>query len=64
MTLVVAIVLAAPVGPRLGHWRDALLVRGGAVAGALDAVAVTALLVVTTAFLAAGTYNPFIYFRF
>jgi len=64
VTLVVAIVLAAPVGPRLGHWRDGLLVRGAAVAGAIDAVAITALLVVTTAFLAAGTYNPFIYFRF
>jgi alginate O-acetyltransferase complex protein AlgI len=64
VTLAAAIVLAAPAAPRLARWRDGLLVRGGAVAGALDAVAVTALLVVTTAFLAAGTYNPFIYFRF
>jgi alginate O-acetyltransferase complex protein AlgI len=64
VTLAVAVVLAAPIAPALARWRDARLARGGAVAGALDAVVVTALLLVTTAFLAAGTYNPFIYFRF
>jgi len=64
VTLAAAVVLAAPIAPVLARWRDGALARGGAVAGALDAVAVTALLVVTAAFLAAGTYNPFIYFRF
>jgi hypothetical protein len=58
------VVLAAPVAPALGRLRDRALVRGGLPAAAIDAVSVAGMLVLATAFLAAGTYNPFIYFRF
>ncbi len=66
-TIVVAIAGATPVAQHLGRWRDR-------VAGASPRAAMTVLsadvawlmfvLTAATAFLAAGTYNPFIYFRF
>jgi alginate O-acetyltransferase complex protein AlgI len=68
-TLAIAVAGAAPLlpwlGRRLGGWalgagglRARVLVRSAAVAG------VTALLLLTGMSLAAGTHNPFIYFRF
>jgi alginate O-acetyltransferase complex protein AlgI len=69
LTLAVAVAGAAPLlpwlGRRLGEWAlgtgglpARVLVRSVAVAG------VTALLLLTGMSLAAGTHNPFIYFRF
>jgi alginate O-acetyltransferase complex protein AlgI len=66
-TLIVAIVLAAPVAPMLARWRDRVATGSGGVGTAvmtLDVAGVGVLLLAATAFLAAGTYNPFIYFRF
>jgi alginate O-acetyltransferase complex protein AlgI len=65
-TLCVAILFAMPVAPAFARWRDrlALGVRTGAGVLALDVAGLGALLIVSMAFLAAGTYNPFIYFRF
>ena len=67
VTLVVAVVGAAPVARRLGRWRDRLAARGGA-AGTLvmtaELLGLAAGLLLSSAWLAAGTYNPFIYFRF
>jgi hypothetical protein len=61
----VAIVFAAPLAPRIGRWRDARAARpGGALVLSLDVAWLGVLLVGAAAFLAAGTYNPFIYFRF
>lgn len=66
-TLVVAIVGATPIARRIGAWRDRRAADGG-VGGALVLTADTAWLllvpVAAAAWLAAGTYNPFIYFRF
>jgi alginate O-acetyltransferase complex protein AlgI len=65
--LAVAIVFSAPVAPILARWRD----RAGAGPSAagrlvltLDFAGLGILLWASAAFLAAGTYNPFIYFRF
>ncbi|HEY1327788.1 MAG TPA: MBOAT family protein [Casimicrobiaceae bacterium] len=65
-TLVVAVVFAAPVAPMLGRWRDRLAAspRAGGVTLTLDFAGLAVLLWASAAFLAAGTYNPFIYFRF
>jgi len=66
-TLLVAIAFATPVARRIGAWREHTSVRGSGVAGivlSLDVVWLGAVLVAASAFLAAGTYNPFIYFRF
>ena len=66
-TLVVAALGAMPVARRLGAWRDRVAAGGGAAGTAVLAVDVAWLgmaLVAATAWLAAGTYNPFIYFRF
>ncbi len=65
-TLVVAIVGATPVMRQLGRWRDARA-KGG-VSGALlltaDGAWLATVALASCAWLAAGTYNPFIYFRF
>ena len=66
-TLVIAVLGAMPVARRLGAWRDRVAAGGGAAGTAVLAVDVAWLgmaLVAATAWLAAGTYNPFIYFRF
>ncbi len=60
-TLALAVILSAPVAPALGRWRDRRWPRAGA---AVEVASMVTLLVLATAFLAAGTYNPFIYFRF
>ena len=67
-TLVVATVFATPLARRIGAWRDAVAATAGlrrrrAVLGA-DVAWLAAVGVLASAFLAAGTYNPFIYFRF
>jgi alginate O-acetyltransferase complex protein AlgI len=65
--IAVAIVGATPLAKRLGTWLEQLATRSPRI-GALVLTADTAwlvfVLIASTAFLAAGTYNPFIYFRF
>jgi alginate O-acetyltransferase complex protein AlgI len=66
-TLAVAVVGATQVARRLGAWRDRIAASGGARGSAVQAVDVAwlgAVFVAAAAWLAAGTYNPFIYFRF
>ncbi|MFO1304204.1 MAG: MBOAT family protein [Burkholderiales bacterium] len=60
-TLVVAIVFATPLARRIGRWRDR---HANAAVMGLDVAWLAAVFVLASAFLAAGTYNPFIYFRF
>jgi alginate O-acetyltransferase complex protein AlgI len=66
-TLVVAVVFATPLARHIGRWRDRVGARGG-IAGTLvlgaDIGALVTVFLLASAFLAAGTYNPFIYFRF
>ena len=66
--LVLGIVLCGPVFPWLQRRWSTTAARTTGVRGALAAVLETvffgALLLVALAFVAAGTYNPFIYFRF
>ncbi len=70
LILAVAAVGSAPLLPRLGRWLDRPRGQAPLPAGAratIDALRVVALLVVfllSAAQVAAGTYNPFIYFRF
>ena len=65
-TLAAAVIGATPVMRQLGRWRDAHAV--GRVQGALlltaDGAWLAAVALMECAWLAAGTYNPFIYFRF
>jgi len=62
---IVAIVFATPLAPRIGRWRDARATGpAGTLVLSLDVAWLGVLLVAAAAFLAAGTYNPFIYFRF
>ncbi|HQR11407.1 MAG TPA: MBOAT family O-acyltransferase [Casimicrobiaceae bacterium] len=66
-TLVIAAVFCTPLARRIGAWRDAVAARPGILATAILGVDVAWLAcvgVLAGAFLAAGTYNPFIYFRF
>ncbi len=66
-TLAIGVAFCTPLARRLGRWRDARGAASDAGAAAVLAadVAWTALVSVAAgAFLAAGTYNPFIYFRF
>ena len=63
--LVVAAVFAAPVARAAGEWRDRRAAMGnGTLVLSLDVAWLGVLLLAATAFLAAGTYNPFFYFRF
>ena len=66
-TLLVAVAFATPLARQVGAWRDRVGARAGA-AGTLvlggDIAWTGIVFVLSTAFLAAGTYNPFIYFRF
>jgi alginate O-acetyltransferase complex protein AlgI len=74
LTPVVCLALAAgvigsmPIGPALERWADRLAEDGDATGawqvGALTVAAVTIVLVASLAQIAAGTYDPFIYFRF
>jgi len=60
-TLLVAIVFATPLARVIGQWRDR---HANPVVLGLDVAWLAAVFVLGSAFLAAGTYNPFIYFRF
>ncbi len=67
VTLAAGIVFATPLAKAIGRWRDRAAATAGPVANAvlaLDVLWLAAVFVIATAFLAAGTYNPFIYFRF
>jgi len=65
-TLVVAMLFATPLAPRVGAWRDKAAARGamGAIVLGADLAWLALVLAASVALLAAGTYNPFIYFRF
>jgi alginate O-acetyltransferase complex protein AlgI len=60
-TLLVGIVFATPLARAIGQWRDR---QANAVVLGLDVAWLTMVFVLASSFLAAGTYNPFIYFRF
>jgi len=65
-TLVAGVVFATPLAPRIAAWRERAMqwprVRALAIGG--DSAWIGAVFVAASAMLAAGTYNPFIYFRF
>ena len=66
-TLALAIIGSTPLARRVAIWRDALAIRGGAsrvVVLTTDVLWLAMVFVASSAFLASGTYNPFIYFRF
>jgi alginate O-acetyltransferase complex protein AlgI len=65
--ILLGVVGATPIARRLGEWRDAYTARGGATAtlvASSDIVWLAVVGIAACAWLAAGTYNPFIYFRF
>ena len=67
LTLVIGIVFSTPIARWLGQARDRFAMRpsgGASIALGLDITWLAVAFVLATAFLAAGTYNPFIYFRF
>jgi alginate O-acetyltransferase complex protein AlgI len=64
-TLASAVVFATPLAARVSAWRErALQSRAGAFAITADGAWIAWVFVASAAMLAAGTYNPFIYFRF
>ena len=68
-TLVVAVIGAMPRRTRARRWRDRVRVRTGAGSRTAGACScewswLALVLIASCAALAAGTYNPFIYFRF
>ena len=66
-TLAIAAAFATPIARGIGEWRDRLSTKAGAGGAAMlgvDTAWLVAVGLVSGAFLAAGTYNPFIYFRF
>jgi len=66
-TIVIAIVGATPAARRLGARLEELASARPRISGLVvtaDTAWLVLVLIVATAFLAAGTYNPFIYFRF
>ena len=60
-TFAVGVIFATPLARRIGQWRDRI---GSPLALGLDTAWLVAVFLLASAFLAAGTYNPFIYFRF
>ena len=67
LAILAGVIGSIPCLPRLLRWRDALADRKSRVAVALDILGQAALFVLLLASameLAAGTYNPFIYYRF
>ena len=66
-TLLIAAVFATPLARNIGAWRDRVAAGSGwAATGVLgaDVAWLACVGVLASAFLASGTYNPFIYFRF
>jgi alginate O-acetyltransferase complex protein AlgI len=65
LAIAVGIVASTPVLASIKSWRDGLSFRGSEVgAGVIEATGQTLILLTSVMLLAAGTYNPFIYFRF
>jgi alginate O-acetyltransferase complex protein AlgI len=67
IALVIGVVFSTPLARRIGRSRDHVAARGGMAGNVILAADVgwlCAVFIVAAAFLAAGTYNPFIYFRF
>ncbi|HZQ60788.1 MAG TPA: MBOAT family protein, partial [Casimicrobiaceae bacterium] len=66
LTLVVALIGSMPVAKVVSLWRERVVAstRLGVVYLGLDVVWLGAAGIAATAWLASGTYNPFIYFRF
>ena len=65
LALTAGIIGSAPILPRLGQWREDIATINLRVAVEAGRLAGLALLLVASAMqMAAGTYNPFIYFRF
>jgi alginate O-acetyltransferase complex protein AlgI len=66
VTLLVALAFATPLARRIGAWRDRAAAAPGRGVWVLtgDALWLVLVLVASSAMLAGGTYNPFIYFRF
>lgn len=65
--LAIGVVFATPIAQRIGQWRDRTAASGGArgsLALWLDMTWIGLVFLMASAFLAASTYNPFIYFRF
>ena len=66
-TLIVGVIFSAPLARRIGAWRDRVAATtraGAAIVLAGDTAWLAAVFIASAALLAAGTYNPFIYFRF
>ena len=66
-TLALSVFGAGPLARRVGVWRDAIAMRGGTLRAAVltaDVAWLALVFITASAFLASGTYNPFIYFRF
>ena len=66
-TMIVAIIFSTPLARCIRNWRDRAATGAGAwrtAALAADIGWITVVFGTACAFLAAGTYNPFIYFRF
>ena len=61
VTLIVGVVFATPLARAIGQWRDR---HANAAVLGLDVAWLAVVFALASAFLAAGTYNPFIYFRF
>jgi len=66
LALIVAIIGAMPLSPAVSAWRERAIAstRLGVVYLGLDVTWLFAMGVAAAAWLASGTYNPFIYFRF
>ena len=67
LTLVIGVIFATPVARRVGRWRDQVAAQPGLRARTVLAADIAWTMLVylaACAMLAAGTYNPFIYFRF
>jgi alginate O-acetyltransferase complex protein AlgI len=66
MTLAIGAIFATPVAATLARWRDrAIGIRATeALVIGVDGAWLALVFVASAAMLAAGTYNPFIYFRF
>jgi alginate O-acetyltransferase complex protein AlgI len=71
-SLAAGLILSTPVWPWLKQWGarmfatlpDPLASLAHITAAVVQLVAIAALLIISAAWLAGGTYNPFIYFRF
>jgi len=63
-TLAIGVLFATPLARAIGSWRDRIVGWRGSMVIAADFAWLGCVLTASAATLAAGTYNPFIYFRF